>query len=67
MSMVHEKIKIGVEENGTTKLISNLVPESLAYDLVEQGGDEFVTREGLEIIKRLRAADPDKNFIVLAA
>ena len=41
MSMVHERIKIGVENEGQVKLIDNLNLDSLSYDLVDEGGEEF--------------------------
>lgn len=66
MSLVHEKIRIGVEENGTTKLISNLVLGDLTYDLVDTGGQEFTGPEGIKIIRALKEAEPDKTFIAIA-
>lgn len=65
MTLGYERIKIGVEENGTTKLISNLVLDDMEYDLVDQGGETFAREQGIEAVTRLRAGDPDKNFVVI--
>lgn len=67
MTLGYERIKIGVEENGTTKLISNLVLDDMEYDLVDQGGETFAREQGTEAVIKLRANDPDKNFIVIPA
>ena len=65
MSLVHEKIRIGVVENGTTKFVSNLA-QDLTYTLVDSGGDEFTGREGVEKIQALKEAEPEKTFIAVA-
>ena len=67
MSMVYEKIVIGLEENGVTKMIDNLSLDDLTYDLVDEGGEVFVANEGVEAISKLRKAEPDKNFLVFGA
>lgn len=67
MSMVHERIKIGVEGNGTVKEIATLTLDTLDYTLVSEGGKTFQTKEGLGIVERLMEAEPDKKFIVIAA
>lgn len=65
MTLGYERIKIGVEENGTTKLISNLVLDDMEYDLVDQGGETFTREQGTEAVIRLRAGDPSKTFVVI--
>lgn len=67
MSMVHERIKIGVESEGTTKLIDNLDLDGLTYDLVDEGGEVFAAEQGVEAITKLRKGKPDTNFLVLPA
>lgn len=67
MSMVHERIKIGVESEGTTKMIDNLVLDGPTYDLVDEGGEEFAAEQGMEAFRVLKEAEPDTNFIILAA
>lgn len=67
MSMVHERIRIRVESGGTTKMIDNLVLDGPMYDLVDEGGEVFAAEQGVEAIRVLKEAEPDKNFIILAA
>lgn len=67
MSIVYERIKIGVEENGETKLIDNLNLDNLSYTLVDEGGETFAAEQGTEAIAALRRGEPDKNFLVLPA
>lgn len=67
MSMVHERIRIEVKDGETIKQISNLVLDDLEYDLVDQDGEVFTAAQGLEAIRRLKEAEPDKDFIALPA
>lgn len=67
MSVVYERLKIGVEENGETKVISNLDLDELTYDLEEVGGETFAAEQGVETLEKLRKAQPDKHFLVLPA
>lgn len=67
MSMVHERIRIGVEENGTVKMIDQLTLDNLDYTLVSEGGEEFAAEQGTEVFKKLKEAEPDKNFTILPA
>lgn len=67
MSMVHDRIKIGVESGGQTKLIDNLNLDSLECDLVDEGGETFAAEQGREAIVALHKGQPNKNFLVLPA
>ena len=67
MSMVHERIRIGVENEGQVKLIDNLDLDTLTYDLVDEGGETFAAEQGTEAFKALKEGDPDKNFTILPA
>lgn len=67
MSMGYDRIRIGVESEGQTKLIDNLVLDDLTYDLVDEGGEEFAQEQGQEAIVALRKGQPDRNFLVLPA
>lgn len=67
MSLVHERIKIGVESEGQTKIIDNLTLDGPSYDLVDEGGETFAAEQGIEALKALKESEPDRNFIVLPA
>ena len=67
MSVVYERIKIGVEEEGETKVIANLDLDELTYDLEEVGGETFAAEQGVEALKKLKEGQPDKHFLVLPA
>lgn len=67
MSLGYERIKIGVENEGQTKLIDNLDLDTLQYDLVDEGGETFAAEQGTEAVIKLREGDPNKSFVVLPA
>lgn len=66
MSLVYQNIKIGLERNGETKYLSDVVVdgEKVSYQLSEQG-QTWPGTEGSVILGLLRKAEPDNNFIVL--
>lgn len=66
MSLVHQNIKIGLEQNGEMKYLSDVVVdgESVSYQLSEQG-QVWPATEGLTILGLLRKAEPEKNFIIV--
>lgn len=66
MSVVYENVKIGLEQNGETKYLSDVVVdgENVSYQLSEQG-QVWPGTEASVILSLLRKAEPDNNFIVL--
>lgn len=66
MSIVHQNVKIGLEQNGETKYLSDVVVdgESVSYQLSEQG-QVWPAEEASVLLPILRKAEPDNNFIVL--
>ena len=66
MSIVHQNVKIGLEQNGETKYLSDVVVdgENVSYQLSEQG-QVWPAAEASVLLNLLRKAEPDNNFIVL--
>lgn len=66
MSIVYQNIKIGLEQNGETKYLSDVVVdgESVSYQLSEQG-QVWPAVEASALLPILRKAEPDNNFLVL--
>lgn len=67
MSIVHQNVKIGLEQNGETKYLSDVVVdgENVSYQLSEQG-QVWPAAEASVLLPILRKAEPDNNFIVLS-
>ena len=68
MSIVYQNIKIGLEQNGETKYLSDVVVdgENVSYQLSGQG-QVWPNNEAVELIQILRKAEPDKEFLVIDA
>lgn len=66
MSIVYQNVKIGLEQNGETKYLSEIVVdgESVSYQLSEQG-QVWPGTEAAVLLPILRKAEPDNNFLVL--
>lgn len=66
MSIVFQNVKIGLEQNGETKYLSDVVVdgENVSYQLSEQG-QVWPAAEASVLLPILRKAEPDSNFIVL--
>lgn len=66
MSIVHQNVKIGLEQNGETKYLSDVVVdgENVSYQLSEQG-QVWPAGEATVLLPILRKAEPDNNFIVI--
>lgn len=66
MSVVYENVKIGLERNGETKYLSDVVVdgENVSYQLSEQG-QVWPGAEASVILNLLQKAEPDNNFLVL--
>lgn len=66
MSIVYQNVKIGLERNGETKYLSDVVVdgENVSYQLSEQG-QVWPGTEVSGLLSVLRKAEPDNNFIVL--
>lgn len=66
MSIVHQNIKIGLEQNGETKYLSDVVVdgENVSYQLSDQG-QVWPAVEATVLLPILRKAEPDNNFLVL--
>lgn len=66
MSIVHQNIKIGLEQNGETKYLSDVVVdgENVSYQLSDQG-QVWPAAEASALLPILRRAEPENNFLVL--
>ena len=66
MSIVYQNIKIGLEQNGETKYLSDVVVdgENVSYQLSEQG-QVWPAVEASALLSILRRAEPENNFLVL--
>ena len=66
MSIVYQNVKIGLEQNGETKYLSDVVVdgENVSYQLSEQG-QVWPGAEASVLLPILRKAEPDSNFVVL--
>lgn len=66
MSIVHQNVKIGLEQNGEIKYLSDVVVDggNVSYQLSEQG-QVWPAAEASVLLPILKKAEPDNNFLVL--
>lgn len=68
MSIAYEKVKIGLEKSGKVQYLSEVTiedtdPAKVSYQL-SADGQVWPNNEAAEILRLLRKAEPDNNFLV---
>lgn len=72
MSLIYKNIKIGVEENGEVKYLTDVQlskdheEKRISYQL-SADGQVFSNEGGTEVLKYLHQNEPNKSFIVIDA
>ena len=68
MSFTLQNVKLGLEQNGETKYLSEIVVdgERISYQLSEQG-QVYPGSEARVLLPLLAKAEPNHNFVVVPA
>ena len=66
MSVVYERLKIGVDDGEQVKEITNLDLDNLTYDLVDDGGEVFPAEQGVAALEVLRKGLPEVHFLIMS-
>lgn len=66
MSVVYERLKIGVDDGEQVKEITNLDLDNLTYDLVEEGGEVFPAEQGVAALEALQKGLPEVHFLIMS-